>query len=118
MPALHVGSAMASPVLEVTFPLLLLHAAGFVVVDDAALAFGLLGEEHFLDDFGEGGGGRLHGAGQGVAAEGAEADQFLRRFFAGVEAHALIVDHDEDAVAIAEELLDPLACSDEEQWFD
>ena len=41
----------------------------------------------------------FNGAGQGIAAQGAEADAAHFRLFAGVEPHALVIDHDHLAVA-------------------
>ena len=45
-----------------------------ILVDHAALAFGLFGEEHFFDDFGERRGVAFDGPGERVAAKGAEAN--------------------------------------------
>ena len=39
-------------------------------------------------------------AGQRIAAERAEAHHFELRLLAGLEAHALVVDHDQRAVAL------------------
>ncbi len=48
---------------EVPFALLLFHRRGAVVVDQTTLAFGVLRQQHFLDDLGQRRRGRLDGAG-------------------------------------------------------
>src|SRR5690606_39826983 len=53
---------------EVPLPLLHLHAAGLVVVDDATLAFAGAREEHLLDQLGKRVGVRAYRAGEGIAA--------------------------------------------------
>src|SRR5262245_5167570 len=71
--------------LEVPFLLLLLHRCRTVVVDHTTLAFGARGEQHLLDDRGQGVGAALDRTGQGVAAERAETNPFHVRFLAGCE---------------------------------
>src|SRR5256885_7389818 len=73
--------------LKVAFAFLLLHRAGFVVVDDSSLALAVSRDEHFLDDLGERRGGALGGAGEGVAAEGADADELALRLLDGEALH-------------------------------
>src|SRR6478736_5336066 len=87
--ALPFREAIPRPPLEISLALLLFHAAGFVVVDHSALAFAVARDEHFLDDLGEGRRGAFDGAGQGVAAEGSEADALGLGLFAGAEVHAV-----------------------------
>src|ERR1700683_3851739 len=86
--------------LEIPLALLLLHRGGLVVVDDAALTLGGGGEQHFLDDLRQGLGLALDRAGERVAALSAEADLLHLRDFAGQEPHALVVHHDQLAVAL------------------
>ena len=64
-------------ILEVSFSFLFFHRALLVVVDDSALALAGFGEQHFLDDFRQRGGGRFDRAGQRVTAERAEADDLF-----------------------------------------
>ena len=60
---------------EISFALLLFHRAGFVLVDEAALALGGPGGQHFAHDVLEAAASHLDGAGQRIAAQRAEADQ-------------------------------------------
>src|SRR5690606_41993650 len=57
---------------SVALLLLALHRAARVVVDDPALALGGGSEEGLLDYLGQRGGPALDGAGERIAAEGAE----------------------------------------------
>ncbi len=70
------------------------------MVDDSALAFAGGGEEHFLDDFGQCGGGRLNGAGQRVTAKRAEADDPFFGLGGDFGRHPVIVDHNQSAVHV------------------
>ena len=70
------------------------------MIDQSALSFGGGSEEHFLDDFRERRCGGFDGAGQGIAAEGPEADGPNFRGFTGLERHALVIDHDQGAIAL------------------
>src|SRR5262245_11511258 len=85
---------------EVALPLLLLHGGRRVVVDHAALALAARGQEHLLDDLGQGGGRALDGAGERIAAERPEADYLHLRHLAWIEAHPLVIDHDEIPLAL------------------
>ncbi|MEN9682098.1 MAG: hypothetical protein RLZZ627_1991, partial [Pseudomonadota bacterium] len=69
------------------------------MIDEAALSFGGGGEEHFLNDFRERRCGGFDGAGQGIAAQGPEADGSDLGGFTGLEGHALVIDHDEGTVS-------------------
>ena len=71
-----------------------------LLVDGAALAFGGGGEQHFLNDFGQGRRLAVRGTGQRVAAQRAEADVFDARFLAIGDAHPVVIDHDGHAVII------------------
>ncbi len=84
---------------EISLLLLLLHRGRLVVVDDPALAFRGRGDEHFLDDVEKRRGVAVDGAGQGIAAERAEADLAHLLLLAGHERQALVIDHDDLAVA-------------------
>src|SRR4030081_308292 len=85
---------------EVPFLLLLLHRGRGIVIDDPALAFRALGQQHLLDDFGKRGRLALHGARQWVAAERAEAHAPQLGPLARMQRHALVIDHDERPIAI------------------
>src|SRR5262245_56966856 len=85
---------------EVALFLLLFHRRGLVEVDQAALALGKAGEEHLLDDLGQRGRLGLHGARERIAAERPEADGLHHGLLARLEGQALVVDHDESAVAV------------------
>src|SRR5690606_9646635 len=101
------------PRLEVPLTFLFFHRSRLIVVDHAALTLGSTGQQHFLDDFRQGGGGGFHRAGQRVAAQGPEAHHLHFRYFAGVQRHALVVDHDQRAVT-----LDHRAFGGEVQGYD
>src|SRR3954462_1461896 len=58
---------------EVTFALFGFHRTFLIVIDEAAGALGVLGEQHLPDDVGERRCARRQSTGQRVAAEGAEA---------------------------------------------
>src|SRR3954466_15181645 len=90
----------SSCILEVPFPLLALHRGVLVVIDQAALPFRLLGQQHLADDLRQRLRFRLDRARQRIAAEGAEAYALLDGDLAGTQAHAVVVDHDERAVAL------------------
>src|SRR5512139_1239153 len=85
---------------EISLLLLLFHARRLVVVDRPALPFRGAGDEHFLDDFGERRGLALDRAGQRVAAQGAEAHRARDRNLAFPEREAIVVDHQDHAVAL------------------
>ena len=88
--------------LEVAFLLLLLHRRSLVVVDHAPLALRGLREQHLLDDGRERVGLGLDRAGERIAAQRAEAHLLHHRHLAGLQAHAVVVDHDQRAVALDE----------------
>src|SRR6266704_1840350 len=67
--------AVAHGPLEVPLLLLLLHRSLFVAVDQPALALRGAGGEHFRDDVFQTVGTAFNRAGQGIAAQGAEAHQ-------------------------------------------
>src|SRR6185312_8523542 len=71
---------------EIPLLLLLLHRARLVRIDQAAFAFGSAGGLHFHDDGGKIGGAGADGAGQRIAAEGAEAHRLLMWLFTGGKA--------------------------------
>jgi hypothetical protein len=71
-----------------------------IVVDHAALALAGGGQQHLLDDLLQRVGLGLDRAGQRVAAQGAEAHLLHHRHLAGLQRHALVVDHDQRAVAL------------------
>src|SRR3982750_4621444 len=85
---------------EIPLLFLLLHRRARVVIDHAALPLGRARKRHLADDRGQGVGIRLDRTGQRIAAERAEADAPHGRFLAVAEWHALVVDHDQDAVAL------------------
>ena len=86
--------------LKIALAFLLFHAARLVVIDDSALAFAGGGEEHFLDDFGQRGSGRLDGASKRVAAKRAEADDPLFGFGGDFGGHAVVVDQNQSTVHV------------------
>src|SRR5688572_11009747 len=90
---------------KVALPLLRLHRAFFVVIDEPALSLAALGQEHFPDDLGERGGRALHRAGEWVTPERAETDPALDRLLSRHQPHALVVDHDERAAPLDHEAL-------------
>ena len=63
------------------------------------MAFGEGGEEHFLDDFGERGGGGVDGAGERIAAEGAEPHPPHLRLLTRIQGQEVVVEHDHHAIA-------------------
>src|SRR5690606_28486315 len=85
--------------LEIAFLLLLLHRSGAVVIDDAALSFRARRQKHLLDDRRQGVRTTLHCARQRVAAERAEANPAQLGLLAVFERHAIVIHHDERAVA-------------------
>src|ERR1700730_7707128 len=70
------------------------------MVDDAPLSLGTSTEEYLCEHCGERVRLALDGAGEGIAAEGAEAHFLDGRLIAGLKGHARIVHHDERAVAL------------------
>src|SRR5215211_1342226 len=84
---------------EIPLLLLPLHRGRRIVIDQPALALGRRRDEYLLDNGFEGLGLALDRAGERVAAERAKADLPHPRTFAGLERHALVVDHDQRAVA-------------------
>src|SRR5690606_4996177 len=85
---------------EISFFLFLFHRATLVVVDNTALAFASFGKQHLLNDFWQGGGARLDGAGKRVTTEGAEANLLHDRAIALFFGHAPVVDHNQRAIDI------------------
>src|SRR5579859_2373947 len=85
---------------EVALLLLLLHARRLVVVDRTALPLRGGGQEHLLDDLGERRRRALDRARQRIAAERAEADRAHSRRLPGLQGKALIVHHENEAVAL------------------
>ena len=75
------------------------------MVDDAALALRRGGGQHFADDLFKARGSGIDGARQRIAAKRAEAHQPHFRRFAGSELHALVIDHDQRAVALHDRTL-------------
>src|SRR5690606_37389634 len=74
---------------EVTLAFLVFHRAGTITVDQASLALRCRCQQHFLNDFRQGGGMRLHSASQGVAAEGAEAHHLVLDLLVRRNRHAI-----------------------------
>ena len=74
------------------------------MIDHTALALGAGRQEHLLDDVGERGRLRLDGPGERVAAEGAEAHR-AHLDLARLDRHAVVVDHDQRAVALDDRAL-------------
>src|SRR6266581_2739860 len=85
---------------EVPFLLLLLHRSGGVVVDDPALAFGALRQQHFLDDVGKSDRLALHGSRQRITAERAETYAAHLGTLAWQQRHTLVIHHDECPIAL------------------
>src|SRR5690606_23335809 len=85
---------------EVTLALLGLHRALFVEVDQPALPLAVTREQHFPNDFRQRARARAQRAAQRVAAERAEAHELHARPFAGEQPHALVVHHDQRALAL------------------
>src|SRR4029079_2393006 len=78
---------------EIALPLLHLHRARLVMVDEPALALGGAREEHLGDDLAERRRVGFDRRGERIAAEGAEADAAHFRLLAGEERDALVVGH-------------------------
>jgi hypothetical protein len=77
----------------------------FVVIDDAALPLRAGRRPHFGDDGVEGVGVRADRAGQGVAAERAEANPHHPRRLAGQKGQTFVIDHDQRAIALHDRAL-------------
>src|SRR5436309_15544411 len=93
------SSSAASMRLEVPFRLLLFHRRGLIVVDDAALTFGMARLEHLTDDLRHRRGVAFDGGSQRITAEGAKSDLLEFRRLTRTERHPIVVDHDPGAVA-------------------
>src|SRR4051794_29240258 len=91
---------MRAAMSEVPFALLRFHRAVFVAIDEPALALRARGLDHLAEDLGK----RLclaaHGPGERVTSERAKADALDPRHLSRREGEALVVDHDERAVAL------------------
>ena len=68
------------------------------MVDQAPLALRGAGQQHLLDDLGQGVRCRFHCAGERVAPQGAESDRFVLHLLTRFELKALVVHHDQHAV--------------------
>src|SRR5664279_3245324 len=90
---------------EISLALFLLHRASLVVVDDAALPFRAGRTTHFRDDRVQRLGARLDRAGQRIATQRAETNLHHPRLLAGRERQAIIIDHDQRAVALHDRTL-------------
>src|ERR1035441_9530807 len=90
---------------EISLALFLFHRSGLVVIDDAALPFRAGQTAHFRDDRVERIGARSDRTRQWIAAESAEANLPHPRLFAGRERQAVVVDHDQHAVALHDRTL-------------
>ena len=75
------------------------------MVDQPALALRRIGAAHFGDDAIQRFGIRADGAGERIAAKRAEADALQPRRLAGPQRQALVIDHDQRAVAINDRAL-------------
>jgi hypothetical protein len=82
------------------FPLLLFHRSGHVLVDHPALPLRGAGDQHLLDDAFERVGVGIDRAGQRIAAQRPEAHHALLHHLVGLELQAVVVDHDQRAVAL------------------
>src|SRR5579862_4190395 len=85
---------------EVPLLLLLLHRGGGIVVDDPALPFRALRQQHLLDDLRKGGRLALHGSRERVTAERTEAHAAHLGLLTRVQGHTLVIDHDECSIAL------------------
>src|SRR3984893_1620407 len=85
---------------EVPLLLLLLHGGRGVVIDDPALPFRALRQQHLLDDFGKGDRLALHGSRERITAERTEAYAAHLGPLAWTQRHALVINHDEGSIAL------------------
>src|SRR5215204_6341147 len=85
---------------EVPLGLLALHRSAALAVDQPSGALRAAIDQHLGQQVVEVGRLGLHRGGQGVAAEGAEADLALLRPLAVLERVAVVVDHDQLPVAL------------------
>ena len=80
--------------------LLLFHRTAGVVIDHATLTLGTRGEQHLLNDAGKRVGFTFDSAGERIATQGAESDAAHRWFLAGIQRHAIVINHDECTIAL------------------
>src|SRR5688500_11730209 len=85
---------------EVAFTLLHFHRAFLVVIDEAALTLAVGREQHLADDRRQRGRVRTDRARQRIAAERPEPHHLGAWHLAGAQPHALVVDHDQRALAV------------------
>src|SRR3546814_8887916 len=85
---------------EIALLLLLLHRSRGVVVDDPTLALGGGRYQHLGDDVLEGFRIGLDGTREGIATQGTEADLPHLHLLAISQGEALVVNHDQCAVAL------------------
>jgi len=69
------------------------------MVDGATLTLGGGGQKHFLNDLGERGGGAFDCTREWITAKRAEAHRAQFRGFARFERKAIVIDHQDEAVA-------------------
>ena len=70
------------------------------MIDDPALPFRALRQQHLLDDFGKGGRLALDGSRERLATERTEAHAAHLGLLTWAQRHALVVDHDERSIAL------------------
>src|SRR5262245_7186900 len=84
---------------EVPFALFLFHRRDAVVIDESALPFGMLRQQHLLNDLRQRVGIGLDRTGERIATERAKADALHLWHFTLAQRHAVVVDHDQRTVA-------------------
>ncbi len=70
------------------------------MVDQAALALRMAGQQHLLNDLRQGGGRRAHRPGQRIATQGAEPHALQLRRLARLQRHPLVIDHEQGAIPL------------------